>query len=220
MLACLMFLLNKCRVRGCKNMAFSTFDNEEITNGANYCLEHLSNPGKEQAAVFSYIKNHDKIVDLNVTGMSFLHIDLTGKKFYGCNFSTCSFVGVHAKNMECRISVFDGAVFADSTLLSCFSEFSSFSLCTLSHTLFTGSTMVYSSFNGIKAFQSSFDDSDLYNSRFINSSLIDTSFRNCNLKRTMFLNINMRNMSFELSNTNEAIFEENYDEELKSGGVI
>lgn len=214
MLAFLMFSLNHCRVRGCKNVAFSTFANGEITNGVNYCLEHLSDPGKEQSAVFTYIKNHDKIVDLNVTGMSFLHTDFTGKKFYGCNFSTCSFVGVHAKNMECRISVFDGAVFADSTMLSCFSEFSSFSLCTFSHTLFTGSTLVYSSFNGLNAFQSSFDDSDLYNSRFIKSSLVDISFRNCNLKRTIFTDMKAKNLSFELSNTNEAIF----DDEAKNSG--
>ena len=73
--------------------------------------------------------------------------------------------------------------------------------------------MIQNNYNGIQSFQSSFDDSDLYNSRFIKARLVNTSFRNCNLKKTHFCDIEQENVSFKMSNTREAIFD-NQESEL------
>ncbi len=204
-----MFALNKCLVKSCRNIAVSTFDeNGNITNEDNYCLDHIPDPGKAQQEIYSYIKNHDKIIGLNTAGMTFTGIDLTNKRFYGCNFMHCTFTNLHSEGFISRMSIFDFAVFTGCTLLKCNMKFSSFAGCTFSHTLFTGSDMVQNNFNGIKSLQSSFDDSDLYNSRFIRAKLINTSIRNCNIKNTMFIELEHENLSFKKSNTNAAIFDE------------
>ena len=77
----------------------------------------------------------------------------------------------------------------------------------------TEGDMIQNNYNGIQSFQSSFDDSDLYNSRFIKARLVNTSFRNCNLKKTHFCDIEQENVSFKMSNTREAIFD-NQESEL------
>ena len=90
-----MFSLNKCLVHTCNNLALSTFDeNGNIINGKNYCLSHIPNPSKIQNEIYNYIKTHDKIVGLNTVGMTFTDIDLTDKKFYGCDFTYCTFTNL------------------------------------------------------------------------------------------------------------------------------
>lgn len=189
-------------------MALSTFDADgELTEGKNYCLDHIPDPGKAKDEIYSYINNNTIITGLNAAGLIFTGIDLSDKKFNGCNFSHCTFTNIHCEQMWLRMCIFDFAVFNDCTLIRSNAKFTSFSGCTFSHTLFTASDMIQDNFNGIKAYQSSFDDSDLYNSRFILSTLVDTSFRNCNLKKTLFYRTERTNVSFKMSNTREAIFE-------------
>ena len=203
-----MFSLNKCLVKSCGNIAVSTFDaSGNIADKENYCLDHTPDPGKAQQEIYNYIKNHDKIVGLNTAGMTFMNIDLTNKRFYGCNFMHCTFTNLHSEGFRSRMSIFDFAVFIDCNLLNCNMQFTSFAGCTFMHTLFTGSDMIQNNFNGITSLQSSFDDSDLYNSRFIRAKLVNTSFRNCNIKKTMFIDLDQENVSFKMSNTNEAVFD-------------
>ena len=207
-----MFSLNKCLVHTCNNLALSTFDeNGNITNEKNYCLSHIPNPSKIQSEIYNYIKTHDKIIGLNTVGMTFTDIDLTDKKFYGCDFTYCTFTNLQSLNFRSRMSISDFAVFNGCNLIKSNIQFSSFAGCEFSHTLFTNSDLVQNNFNGITSFQSSFDKSDLYNSRFIKAKLINTSFRDCNLKKTIFSSTELENTSFKMSNTREAIFDKNQD---------
>lgn len=194
-------------VSSCKKVSLSTFDeNGNILESRNYCLDHISNPGKAKEDIFNYIKNNDKIVGLNASGLIFSELDLSNKRFYGCNFSNCTFTNLHCTNLKSRMSFFDFAIFNDCNLVQSNIQFSSFSGCTLNHTLFTSSEIIQCNYNGVKCFQSSFDDSDLFNSKFIKSTLVNTSFRNCNLKNTDFFTSNRSNVSFKMSNTREARF--------------
>lgn len=203
----IMFTQNKCLVHYCRNLALSAIDeNGEISDKKNYCLDHIPDPGKVKDDIYKYIEEHEKIVGLNACGLLFKNLDFSGKKFFGCNFTHCTFINVHSDKLLFRMCLFDFALFNDCNFIHSNTLFTSFSGATFTHTLFTSSDMVQNNFNGIRSFQSSFDDSDLFNSRFISGTLVDTSFRNCNLKKTQFQNTTRKNVSFKMSNTREAIF--------------
>lgn len=205
-----MFSLNKCLVKSCHHIAVSTFDETgEIIDGNSYCIDHSPNPGKVKEDILNYIINHEKIIGLNVNGMTFSNLDFSNKKFYGCNFQHCTFENIHSKGLRSRMSLFDFAVFTDCNLIESNIHFTSFAGCTFSRTLFTSSELIQNNYNGIYSVQSSFDDTDLYNSRFINSKLYNISFRNCNLKKSIFSGSFQHNVSFKMSNTREAIFDDN-----------
>jgi len=188
--------------------ALSTFnDDGELTEGQNYCFEHMPDQNAVKEQIYRYIETHDKIVGLNAAGIPFTDIDLTNKRFYGCNFQHCTFTGLKSKGFRSRMSMFDFAIFSDCTLLESNMQYTSFAGATFSHVLFTGSDMIQDNFCGLTACQSSFDDSDLYNSRFIRAKLVDTSLRNCNIKKTIFYETDQQNVSFKMSNTQEAIFD-------------
>ncbi|MCF0242811.1 MAG: pentapeptide repeat-containing protein [Treponema sp.] len=202
-----MFLQNKCLVSSCNKVSLSSFDeNGNILELRNYCLDHIPNPGKAKEDIFNFIKNNDTIVGLNASGILFSDLDFSNKRFYGCNFTNCTFTNIHSSNFRSRMSIFDFAIFNDCNIVESKIQFSSFSGCTLNHTLFTSSEIIQSNYNGVKCFQSSFDDSDLFNSKFIKSTLVNTSFRNCNLKNTDFFTSERSNVSFKMSNTREARF--------------
>lgn len=203
-----MFTQNRCLVHYCRNNALSTFNKDgEITDDRGYCLDHTPNPGKAKEDIYKYILTHDKIVGLKACGLLFENIDFTKKKFYGCNFTNCTFINIHSSEIVLKMCILDYAIFNDCSIINSNILFNSLSGSTLSHSILTSSDLIQNNFNGIKAYQSSFDDSDLYNSRFIMASLVDTSFRNCNLKRTHFNNSERTNVSFKMSNTREAIFD-------------
>ena len=170
-----MFTLNKCLVRACSNLAVSVIDESgEIVDGKTYCLDHIPNPAKIQADIYTDINTHETIAGLNTAGMTFTGIDFSGKKFYGCNFMHCTCTNIHSKNCRTIMSMFDFAVFTDCTFLKSTMQFTSFAGCKFSHSLFTEGDMIQNNYNGIQSFQSSFDDSDLYNSRFIKARLVNT----------------------------------------------
>lgn len=204
-----MFSLNKCIVRTCNNLAVSKIDdNGNIVDEKCYCLDHIPNPGKATQDILNYIKTHDTIIGLNAAGMTFSGIDLSEKRFIGCNLMHCTFTNIHSKGFRSTVSMFDFAVFTDCNFINCRMQFNSFAGCKFSHTLLTDSDLIQDNFNGVQSFQSSFDDSDLYNSRFVKAKLINTSFRNCNLKKTTFFDLTQENVSFKMSNTREAVFDE------------
>lgn len=204
-----MFSQNNCIEPGCTHIALTSFNaDKEITEKPGYCLEHTPDKEKIRQEIYDYINTHSKIVGLNAAGITFENIDLTDKRFYGCNFMHCKFINLHSTGFRSRMSMFDFAIFSDCNLLQSNMQFTSFAGSIFSHTLFTESDMIQDNFNGIQAYQSSFDDSDLYNSRFFRAKLIDTSFRNCNVKKTMFKQIEQQNVLFKHSNTREAIFDE------------
>lgn len=227
-----MYAHNNCIELDCRNEAISTFNSfGELTDKDGFCYEH--SPSKEQITedIYNYIRQHNKIVGLNASGIVFENIDLTDKRFYGCSFQHCKFINLHSTGFRSRMSMFDFAVFSDCNLLQSNMQFTSFASATFSHTLFTGSDLIQDNFNGIQSYQSSFDDADLYNSRFIRAKLIDTSFRNCNIKKANFRNILHQNVSFKSSNTREAVLDDadkaifinnatlkNYLTETNSGG--
>lgn len=202
-----MFSVNKCLVPTCTNSALSDFDQYgNIIKSNGYCLEHIPDPGNIQAKIFDYIKNHDMIIGLNASGIIFKDIDLSNKKFFGCDFSDCTFQNVKAENTIFKISVFDFAFFFDCNFIKSRIQFTSFSCCTLTHTIFNFCDILQCNFNGARVFQCSLDNCDFFSSRFIKATLSDTSFRNCNLKKTIFSAAKRENVSFKMSNTREAIF--------------
>ena len=160
-----------------------------LTDRSYFCIKHVENPEEVKNAVYDYIRKHQKIVGLNASGLTFTDIDLTDKRFYGCNFQNCTFSNLHSEYFRARMSIFDFSLFVDCNLLKSNLQFSSFAGSTFSHVLFTSSDLVHNNFCGITSYQSSFDDSDLYNSRFIKANLIDTSIQNCNIKKTVRKNI-------------------------------
>ncbi|BDC96639.1 MULTISPECIES: pentapeptide repeat-containing protein [Treponema] len=220
-----MYLMNICKRPECRRSVLSDFDdNGNIRENGDFCFMHHPDQEGITKKLIRYIESHDKIVGLNASGVTFSNVDFTDKKFYGCNFCRCFFLGVNAMNMRSRMSIFDYAVFTDCNFLSSNIKFTSLGAAKFIHVLFTGSDLVQDNFSGISAFQSSFDDSDLYNSRFIRANLADTSFRNCNLKKTIFYDVQQTNVSFKQSNTKEAFFDQKGSEAFKGiiefGGVI
>ncbi len=214
-----MFAQNKCLVHYCRNLSLSTFDEKgEICDNKNYCLDHIPDPGKIKNDIYKYIDEHEKIVGLNACGLIFQNLDFSNKKFFGCNFTHCTFINVHSDKLLLKMCFFDFAIFNDCNFIHSNTLFTSFSGATFTHTLFTSSDIIQNNFNGIRSFQSSFDDSDLFNSRFFSASLVDTSFRNCNLKKTRFIDTKRTNVSFKMSNTREALFSR--DGSLLSQGGI
>ena len=203
-----MYSFSRCREPGCAHFAVSDIDNNgNLIESADFCYAHTADKDALQKKIYSYIETHDKIVGLNASGLTFANIDLTNKRFYGCDFSNCLFSGIKTSGLRVRLTNFSYSVFADCNFLKSNVLFSSYAGAKFSHVIFTGSDMVQNNFCGISSFQSSFDDSDLYSSYFINAKLIDTSFRNCNIKETVFYEITQQNVSFRQSNTNAAIFD-------------
>jgi uncharacterized protein YjbI with pentapeptide repeats len=203
-----MFNSNKCLVHYCRNNALSKITKEgQLSEQKGFCLDHTPNPGQAKQDIYNYITNNSVSVGLDCCGLVFKNISFSDKKFFGCNFTHCTFQNINCSNTTFRLCICDFAVFNDCSFNKCNIIFSSFSGSTLLHTLLNTSDIIQSNFNGINSYQSSFDDSDLYYSRFIKSKLIDSSFRNCNLKKTIFYYSERVNVSFKLSNINQAIFD-------------
>lgn len=197
-----MFVTNKCQCPECSAPAASVIiENEIIPEAPGFCFEHIKNKDEYLAALTGYIHSHEKIVGLSACGIEFNGLELSNKRFYGCNFQHSKFLNIHSNGLRFRICMLDFSIFNDCDLLSSNIQFSSFSGSKFVHVLFTGSDLIHNNYNGILAYQCSFDDSDFYNSRFIRAILINSSMKNCNLKRTIFYNSVRENVSFKFSNT-------------------
>ena len=143
-----MFTQNRCLVHYCKNNALSTFSEDgEITDERSYCLDHIPNPGKAKEDIYKYITTHDKIVGLKACGLLFENIDLTNKKFYGCNFTNCTFMNIHSSDMVLRMCILYYAIFNDCSIINSNILFSSFAGSTFSHTLLTKGDLIQNNFN-------------------------------------------------------------------------
>lgn len=208
-----MFSLDICSHPNCRKQALTRFTSDGAISEQNgFCLEHSPDSQKDIAAIYGYIKTHDKIIGINMSGIVFENLDFTEKKFYACNMQRCTFLNIHSEFCRMRMSMLDFSNFSDCNLLNSNMQFTSFAGSTFSHVLFTNSDLVHNNFNGITSHQSSFDDSDLYNSRFIRSVLVDTSIQNCNIKKTIFREASFTNVSFKQSNTREATFSDTEEE--------
>ena len=203
-----MYLFNQCQYPGCRAFAVSSItDDGKICESEGFCMKHSPNPEKINSEIRDYILKNDKIVGLNADSLVFDGMDLTDKKFYGCNFQHTTFSNIHSTGVRARMCMFDFSTFSDSSFTNSNIQFSSFAGSKMVHAIFTGSDLIQNNFNGITAYQSSFDDSDLYNSRFIKAVLINTSMINCNLKKVMFYESAREGVSFKLSNTREALID-------------
>ena len=214
-----MFISNKCQCPGCNNAALSQIrDDNTIGDEPGFCFEHIEDQKAYLLKLRQYIQTHEKIVGLCAYGIS---IDLSNKKFYGCNFQHALFTNVHSDGMRLRMCMMDFATFTDCDFVNSNIQFSSLSGGKLVHVVLTGSDLIHNNFNGITAYQCSFDNSDLYNSRFIKAILMNTSMNDCNLKKTIFYDSARENVSFKLSNTRESLLvrnKKNLDEEELSEG--
>ena len=210
-----MYILNQCRHAGCTQPAFSQVGEDgSLVDGEGFCLGHSPDPEAAAERIRDYIIRTEKIIGLNACGMTLSNIDLTGKKFYGCNLQRCTFNNVHANKMRARMCMFDFSTFTDCDFLESNIQFTSFAGSKFVHVLYTGSDLIHNNFNGTTSYQSSFDDSDLYNSRFIKAVLINTSLNNCNLKKTVFYECIKEGVGFHLSNTREALLDR------RTGGMM
>jgi len=207
-----MYVINTCTTPGCNKLALSTIKADgTLVESSSFCFDHTEDKPFASRRIIDYIMGHEKIIGLDASGISFSDIDLSNKKFYGCNFSHCTFTGVHAAKLRSRMCILDFSVFFESSFIESNMQYTSFSGSSFSQVLLTGSDLIDNNFNGIAAYQSSFDDSDLYNSRFIRATLENTSFRNCNIKKAIFYESKRSNASFKLSNTREALFDKSSD---------
>ena len=112
-----MFTLNKCLVHSCKNLSLPVFDKTNgMTEERGYCLNHTPDPGRAKKSIYDYITTHDTIVGLNASGIIFRDIDLSNKRFYGCNFQHCTFTDLRSEGLRGKLCMFDFATFADCTL--------------------------------------------------------------------------------------------------------
>lgn len=205
-----MFVTNKCQCKECQNPALSVIrDNEIIPHEPGFCFEHTEDKIGHLTSLLNYINSHEKIIGLCAYGISVNGVDLSGKKFYGCNFQHSTFSNIHSTGLKFKICTLDFSTFSDCDMLNSDIQFSSFSGSKFIHVVFTGSGLVHNNYNGITAYQCSFDDSDFYNSRFIRAILMNTSMKNCNLKKAIFYNSAREHVSFKLSNTREALIDRN-----------
>lgn len=220
-----MFISNKCQCPGCNNAALSQIrDDNTIGDEPGFCFEHIEDQKAYLLKLRQYIQTHEKIVGLCAYGITVNSIDLSNKKFYGCNFQHALFTNVHSDGMRLRMCMMDFATFTDCDFVNSNIQFSSLSGGKLVHVVLTGSDLIHNNFNGITAYQCSFDNSDLYNSRFIKAILMNTSMNDCNLKKTIFYDSARENVSFKLSNTRESLLVRNKknldDEELSEGDTL
>ncbi|MCQ2248588.1 MAG: pentapeptide repeat-containing protein [Treponema sp.] len=214
-----MFTTNKCRCPECNNPALTTIrDNELFTEENNFCYDHLENKEEYMRSLKEYIESHEKIVGLCACGIYVRNMDLSNKRFYGCNFQHVTFTNVHSENIRLRMCMMDFSTLTDCNFPQSNIQFSSFAGSKLVHTSFTGSDLIHNNFNGTTCYQCSFDNSDLYNSRFIKAILLNTSIRDCNLKKTIFFESARDKVLFKLSNTREALFDRNKTNSLDELG--
>ena len=120
-----MFEQNTCLHPSCQRSALSLIDPEgNLTDQPNYCLKHMPDPEAAKNAVYEYICSHKKIIGLNACGITFTDINLTDKRFYGCNFQYCTFSNLHSEFFRARMSFFDFSLFSDCNLLQSNLQFS------------------------------------------------------------------------------------------------
>lgn len=203
--------------------AISDVENGKLIS-ADFCYKHHPEQNKIVERLLNYVKENEKIVGMNASGLTFSGVHLYEKKFYGCNFRYCFLINIQTEKIRTRLTAFDFAIFTDCNFIKSVNINSSFAGAKFIHVIYTDSEQIQVNFSGLQSYQSSFDNSNLYQSRFIKANLVDTSFRNCNLKRTIFYELNQTNISFRLSNTKEAIFDKRGSElflgESKDGGIM
>ena len=205
-----MYAFHKCQCPECTKPAITLYDDDgKIMDAPNWCYEHSPDKDFVRENLRKYLQSHDRIIGMNAEGLKIENWNISGKRFYGCNFQHCTFANLHGDNIRLRMCMLDFSVFTDCSFLHGNTQFCSFAGSKFVHVLFTNSDMIHNNFNGITAYQCSFDDSDLYNSRFIKAMLINTSMNNCNLKKTVFYESMREGVGFKLSNTRESLLDRN-----------
>ena len=85
-----MYAFNPCMYPGCRKQALSSFDSSgNLSEAPGFCLEHQKDAEEILYKMRNYILSHEKIVGLNASGITVSDLDLSGKKFYGCNLQHC-----------------------------------------------------------------------------------------------------------------------------------
>jgi uncharacterized protein YjbI with pentapeptide repeats len=205
-----MFPFNRCTVPGCQDFTVS---------GSEKCYTHVESSEECKSRIIDYIRENNRIFNLNCNGITFEDIDISGKRFYACSFSHTKHLG---NNLE------------DTAFKLCFFDFSDFSSCNFTHTymiscvfagssvtdtIFQNSDILHSNFNGINGRRLNFDDSDLYFSSFIRADLEEVTFIDCNLKKCNFSDAQLADVDFKYSNFEEAEFDE-YEEPKEGYDIL
>ena len=68
-----MFASNICEFEGCSSIA--------VTDG-KYCFNHIENKKLYSEKIIERIKSEQKIINLNISGITLNNIQITGKKFF------------------------------------------------------------------------------------------------------------------------------------------
>ena len=103
-----MYLNIQCTAEGCKKTAMSCItDDGRFIENCQFCYKHVPDPDAAKERIYKYIREHDKIVGLNCQGLTFKGIELTDKKFYGCDFSHCFFQELKTNKLRMRMCRFD-----------------------------------------------------------------------------------------------------------------
>ncbi len=205
-----MYAFQKCQCPECTKPAITLYDDDgKIMDAPNWCYEHSPDKDFVRENIRKYLQSHQRIIGMNAEGLKIENWNISGKRFYGCNFQHCTFANLHGDNLRLRMCMLDFSVFTDCSFLHGNTQFCSFAGSKFVHVLFTNSDLIHNNFNGITSYQCSFDDSDLYNSRFIKAMLINTSMNNCNLKKTVFYESMREGVGFKLSNTRESLIDRN-----------
>ena len=142
-----MFSHELCSKQGCHKLALSRFNEKgELVTTESFCLDHYENLEEFKHQLIEYINKEEKIVGLSAYGLRFDNLDLSEKRFYGCNFQHCTFTNIHSENFRSRISAFDFSIFSDCNLINSNIQFASFAGAKFSHVLFTNSDLVQNNF--------------------------------------------------------------------------
>ena len=114
-----MFVTNKCQCKECQNPALSVIrDNEIIPHEPGFCFEHTEDKIGHLTSLLNYINSHEKIIGLCAYGISVNGVDLSGKKFYGCNFQHSTFSNIHSTGLKFNICTLDFSTFSEGRYLA------------------------------------------------------------------------------------------------------
>ncbi|MBQ1727726.1 MAG: pentapeptide repeat-containing protein, partial [Treponema sp.] len=139
-----MYAFHKCQCPECTKPAITLYDDDgKIMDAPNWCYEHSPDKDFVRENLRKYLQSHDRIIGMNAEGLKIENWNISGKRFYGCNFQHCTFANLHGDNLRLRMCMLDFSVFTDCSFLHGNTQFCSFAGSKFVHVLFTNSDMIH-----------------------------------------------------------------------------
>ncbi len=183
-----MFTSELCKGCHCKRLAWSD---------ADYCSEHHPDRKGYVQSVYNKITGSETLIehknwcDIDLTGL-----EISGKLFRNCCFSSSCFNGAHLNDMQFCTCMLDKIEAVDCRFNSVKMLSTHVAGSHFSRSHYTDCDLINVNFNGIKAVSTIFEESDLYGSRFIEADLSNARFHDCNLTSVDFTGIDIENILF------------------------